>query len=237
MPSNRAPIPKPIEKLVYQQARSRCSFCHYDEIAALDIHHIVPRSKGGSNEPANLVLVCKNCHARIHGRAIAEPEVRRIKASQGAVIHRVPGASTSPPSGQVVSVGRDANGSIIAGGDVHVYGDAKLKGKMNHPAGSIGADLLRKNYIQHLIGRYDDFKRAGHQSYGQQGQHSYGAIHRNIQGKFKAKTYFIPVERFDELVRYLKSRIDQTIQGKRNRASGGRAYPSFDEFALVQSGC
>lgn len=231
--ANKKPIPKSTEKLVYQQAGSRCSFCGFDEIDALDIHHIVSRSDYGSNEPANLILTCKNCHARIHSRAIPEAEVRRVKASQGATIHRMPGAMSRPQVGNLVSIGRDVTGSIVAGGDVHVHG-ARLKGKMNYPAGSLGADLLRKNYVQYLVSRYNDFKQTGHQSYGQAGGHHYGSIHSNIRGKFEAKTYFIPVERFDEVVRYLHGRIDQTIQGKRNRSRGDRAYSSFEEYADEQ---
>ena len=31
-----------------------------------DIHHYVPRSKGGRNTPENLVALCRACHMRIH---------------------------------------------------------------------------------------------------------------------------------------------------------------------------
>jgi hypothetical protein len=235
MAPNRAAIPKPTEKLIYQQANSRCSFCGCDEIPLLDIHHIVPRSEGGSNEPSNLILSCKNCHARIHSESISENEVYRVKKSLGAVIYRMPGTPEPPPPSNVVSVGGDANGSIVAG-QVTIHGDARLPSKMNHPAGSIGADLLRKNYVQYLVRRYDEFRQVGQRSYGQKGSHQYGAIHKNIQSRFKARTYFIPVERFDELVAYLHGRIDKTIQAKRNRAQGRRAYSSFEEYAREQQG-
>ena len=234
--ANKKPIPKPTEKLIYQQAGSRCSFCSFDEIDALDIHHIVPRSEDGSNEPGNLVLACKNCHARIHSGAIPEAEVQRVKASQGATIHRMPGAHAPPPSSNVVSIGRDANNSLIAGRDLHVYGDAKPKGKMAHPPGSIGADLPRKNYVQYLVRRYDEFRQVGVNSYGQKGAHQYGAIHKNIAGKFKAQTYFIPVERFDELVQYLHGRIDKTVQANRNRSRGHGSYSSFEDYIREQGG-
>lgn len=235
--ANKKPIPKPTEKLIYQQAGSRCSFCGFDEIDALDIHHIIPRSKDGSNEPGNLVLACKNCHARIHSRAIPESEVRRVKASQGAVIHRMPGAQAPLPSSNVISITGDATGSIV-GNSITIQGDAKLRGKrMNYPVGSVGADLVRKNYVAYLAGRYNDFRATGLASYGQKGTHHHGVIHTQIKSRFKvAGTYYVPVERFEELVRFLQDKIDQTIQGKRNKARGGGAYSSFEDYVREQQG-
>ncbi|HEX9713582.1 MAG TPA: HNH endonuclease [Actinomycetota bacterium] len=34
-----------------------------------DAHHILPRSKGGTAEITNLVLLCRRCHRRVHHRA------------------------------------------------------------------------------------------------------------------------------------------------------------------------
>jgi 5-methylcytosine-specific restriction endonuclease McrA len=33
----------------------------------LEVHHIVPRSKGGTDDPANLITLCQRCHAKKHG--------------------------------------------------------------------------------------------------------------------------------------------------------------------------
>ena len=64
---------------------------------------------------------------------------------------------------------------------------------------------------------------------------SYAVIYKNIESKFRAPTYFIPVARFAELVDYLQARIDQTILGKRNRARGQATYSTFDEFQFEQA--
>ncbi len=32
-----------------------------------EVHHIVPLRDGGSNEPGNLMSLCRKCHARLHG--------------------------------------------------------------------------------------------------------------------------------------------------------------------------
>ena len=234
MARNDDPISPAIRRLISQQAHSQCPFCGERDVALHEVHHIVPRAQGGSNEPDNLILVCRNCHVRVANGTIPESVVREKKRAFGATIYRMPGAPEPSPPAPVVSIGRDVNNSLVAGRDLHVHGDAKPKGKMAHPPGSIGADLSRKNYVQYLVRRYDEFRQVGVNSYGQNGTHQYGAIHKNIAGKFKAQTYFIPVERFDDLVRYLHGRIDKTIQAKRNRSRGHRAYSSFEDYTREQ---
>ena len=45
----------------------RCADCSTVEHAAdLDIHHLVPRSAGGSDEPSNLITLCDGCHGARH---------------------------------------------------------------------------------------------------------------------------------------------------------------------------
>lgn len=43
---------------------NRCSRCGWDK-ARCDVHHIVPRSKGGLNKLSNAEVICPNCH-RLH---------------------------------------------------------------------------------------------------------------------------------------------------------------------------
>lgn len=35
----------------------------------LEVHHLRPRSRGGSNDPDNLVTLCSTCHRHAHERA------------------------------------------------------------------------------------------------------------------------------------------------------------------------
>lgn len=226
MTRNNKKVPKRTEKLIYQQAGSRCVFCTEDSIALLDIHHIIPRAKGGSNEPENLILACKNCHARIESGEILHEVVMRKKQSLGARIYQMP--RFRDQGSNTLNIGGDVNSSIVAN-SVHIGGDAKLPRQMNYPAGSIGSNLDMKNYVQHLVTRYHEFREAD-ASYGRQRRYNHGTIHKNIQGKFKANTYFIPQERFDDVVAYLHQRIDVTIQGKVNRRRGYKSYSSFEEY-------
>lgn len=47
----------------------------------LNVHHIVPVSEGGGDEPSNLVTLCVNCHLRRHGKE--KHELREKTETQG----------------------------------------------------------------------------------------------------------------------------------------------------------
>lgn len=51
----------------------QCQNCRksQQDAEALEVHHIVPRSKGGSNRLSNLKTLCKECHNAVHGDEIA----------------------------------------------------------------------------------------------------------------------------------------------------------------------
>lgn len=48
----------------------RCKECGYYK--HLEVHHIIPKSKGGSDDEENLVTLCQRCHAKKHGFAHQE---------------------------------------------------------------------------------------------------------------------------------------------------------------------
>lgn len=53
----------------------RCRECNFYK--HLEVHHIVPRSKGGSDDPDNLITLCQRCHAKKHGFNNRKRENRR----------------------------------------------------------------------------------------------------------------------------------------------------------------
>ncbi len=63
---NKTSIPPAIRVKVLAKARHKCETPGCDHTRFLEIHHLVPRSKGGTNDPANLTVRCSACHARIH---------------------------------------------------------------------------------------------------------------------------------------------------------------------------
>ena len=54
---------------VYIRYKGKCQKCGYDDTVdgmPFDIHHILHRSKGGSDDLDNLILVCRRCHNTEH---------------------------------------------------------------------------------------------------------------------------------------------------------------------------
>ncbi len=129
------------------------------------------------------------------------------------------------------------NVGTINAGTVHV-GDRTtiriVKGGRRaspYPAGCIGADLPKRNYVKYLVERYHNYREAD-AGFGRTERIHYAVLFKNIEAKFKAPTYFIPENRFEALVDYLHLRIDKTILGRRNLSRGIRNFESFDEYKM-----
>lgn len=60
-----AGISKETRKGIYKREGWQCAVC--GSTRQLEIHHIVKRSRGGGNDPANLVCLCHICHSLVHG--------------------------------------------------------------------------------------------------------------------------------------------------------------------------
>jgi RNA-directed DNA polymerase len=54
-------------KAIYEKHNYRCAACGelLDKSEVIEIHHIIPRSKGGGNELSNLVALHKTCHESV----------------------------------------------------------------------------------------------------------------------------------------------------------------------------
>ena len=223
MPRNDDSVPRHTSKLVFQQCDSRCAFCLEATVGLLDLHHIIPRRGGGSNQPENLIVVCKNCHARIETGEISPEEIRRKKRilSGPLRLHTEQQPTAIQLNGPVTS-------SIIAQ-TVHFHSPRRGSPRMAHPAGTIGARPEYKNYVDYLISRYYELRQAD-ASYGYSSKFSYAVLHTNIRKQFGAKTFFILETRFQDLSNYLQGRINKTIQGRVNSRNGIPNYSSFDEY-------
>ena len=58
-------IPKELKALIFLRDKNICTVCKL-ATDKLTIHHIKPKSKGGTDIPENLTTVCLYCHRRIH---------------------------------------------------------------------------------------------------------------------------------------------------------------------------
>ncbi len=72
--------PTPIESLLYELAGHRCTIC---QAPWLEIHHIEELGVGGKTEYENLIVLCPNCHARVHAQGIpSKEELKHYKIKQ-----------------------------------------------------------------------------------------------------------------------------------------------------------
>ena len=60
---NQSTIPKKIRDFILIASKHQCSIC---QEKVIDVHHIIKREKGGSNDLDNLMVVCPNHHREYH---------------------------------------------------------------------------------------------------------------------------------------------------------------------------
>lgn len=70
--------PDVIDRMMVKCAR-RCCICRRFRPTKLQVHHIVERSQGGSNDEENLIVVCFSCHSDVHTKV---PFARRFSADE-----------------------------------------------------------------------------------------------------------------------------------------------------------
>lgn len=63
---------------ILERDHYKCQECGFFKY--LEVHHILPRSQGGSNDPTNLITLCRRCHAKKHGHACCINKKRRHTA-------------------------------------------------------------------------------------------------------------------------------------------------------------
>lgn len=54
----------------YVKSHPYCELCFREGrmVPVEEVHHIKPLSEGGSNDPSNLMSLCKACHSSLHAR-------------------------------------------------------------------------------------------------------------------------------------------------------------------------
>ena len=61
---------KAIAKVVKARDKHTCQSCKVK--IGLGVHHILPRSEGGTDYPPNLITLCRNCHDEIEDMGLTE---------------------------------------------------------------------------------------------------------------------------------------------------------------------
>ena len=212
------------QKQLLQEADSQCPFCRDRDVSTFEFHHI--DGDPSNNDLNNLIVACSSCHTRITKGCLSEADVVTKKRELCWTLQ------TRRNTGQT-AVNVNVTSSSFRGDIAQTI--TKISGvrapRIVHPPNSVGANLAMKGYIDYLIARYFDYRKAD-RSYGRKTPFSHAVIHRRIQKEFGAKTFFLPESSFGNLVAFLTRHIDETIQGRRNGSGGIQNYHSFEEHCL-----
>lgn len=65
-----------VSKICYR-LNIECSSCGWDK-EICDIHHIIPRGQGGSDDHSNLAYLCPNCHRLAHKGKLSQEDLIRL---------------------------------------------------------------------------------------------------------------------------------------------------------------
>jgi hypothetical protein len=131
-------------------------------------------------------------------------------------------------SAKSVSVIGSTNSGIIAN-QVTIRSSGRRRQAVIVPD-SIGSDPRKYNYIEYLIKQLTEFRRTGG-SYGQRrgGRVHPGATRRILESQLGGLPKDLHVDRFEEVVIYLKEKIDATALGRNNKKRNFQNYHSFEE--------
>ena len=70
---NTTTIPPRVRREVLARDRHRCGAPGCGRTRFLEVHHVVPRRKGGDHKAANLMTLCGSCHRLWHEKGAASP--------------------------------------------------------------------------------------------------------------------------------------------------------------------
>lgn len=83
MPGARRPIPPDLEQRVREAAQNRCGYCLSPQhlvMARLEIEHVTPLARGGTDEEMNLWLACPLCNGHKSDKTDARDPFTGIRA-------------------------------------------------------------------------------------------------------------------------------------------------------------
>jgi len=82
---NKQPVPPHTRALVQARDHHRCRVPGCRNWIWVDVHHLIPRELGGSNDPDNLILLCGTHHDLHH-----QHRLRILGTRQAAVVFQHP---------------------------------------------------------------------------------------------------------------------------------------------------
>jgi hypothetical protein len=168
-------------------------------------------------------LLCPICHSKITKGDIGSVEVLKKKIS---LIYN---PKIVKPLGNSAINFNDKVGNAIIGDKNKISIKQSKTIKQKYPEGCIGFDTVKANYIGHLIKRYNEYKEY---EVGK-GNVRYPVFISMLKKQFKISPtrtlYNLPIGRFEELVSYIHSKINNSKLAK-IKGRDHKNYSTFDEY-------
>lgn len=144
------------------------------------------------------------------------------------------GSGIASATGQkIINFNSKVDNAIVGDNNKITIKQSNKKVVQKYPEGCIGFDTNKANYVGHLIKRYNEYKEY---EVGK-GQVNYAMFSTHLKKHFKiAPTrtlYNLHIDKFDELVSYIHSRIDG-IKLAKVKGRGHKNYSTYEEFVQGQ---
>lgn len=217
MAKTRKKLPEKIRAKLQQEIGSECPVCRDSDVGHFEVHHLDENPE--NNDFLNLLMLCRNCHSNITKGDLTLDEAKAIK--------KILSIRNSKSKGSSIHVAGNVSNSTLANSiqtEKLIITHPK-KPKIEPAIGTIARNAEKKNYVKHLIDRYNEFK----ESEIGKSKMNYAVIYSIIKKEFKASAFQIPEQQFDSLTRFLQKRIDGTRLGKINTSKGIKNYSKFSE--------
>lgn len=65
---------------IFSRGKVKCVLCGWNN-ATCDVHHIISKKDGGSNDNSNLIILCPNCHRELHSHTLKISNEQLFKKS------------------------------------------------------------------------------------------------------------------------------------------------------------
>lgn len=224
----RKTVPNKVRALLQKEISSECPFCNNQDVDHFEVHHIDNNNQ--NNGINNLFMVCPLCHSKITKGDISRTSVIEMKTRLSRL------GEKEKTMAKQVNFNNKVSGAVIVGDNNTVnITNNKTSVQRKYPEGSIGSDLVKRNYISYLISRFNKFKEY---EVGKD-KMKYNLLGAQLKRKFKigqtSTIYYLPVEQFNELLNEIQTKIDGTKLGRINKGKSiEKNYDSFDEYILNQ---
>ncbi|MGE0398919.1 MAG: HNH endonuclease [Kofleriaceae bacterium] len=145
-------IPPATARFVWRRDQGRCQTPGCRSARCIEIHHVVPRERGGTHDPSNLTLRCDACHRAHHLglitiSGVAPDRLTTTRNTLGASTktqHHRPGPEATPPSTNIATTRQEAIEVLTTSGFPHSVAVAAVDEACAHVgASSELAELVR----------------------------------------------------------------------------------------------